>query len=229
MITASVDCCDYLRITYEHNKTEFDRIVIVTSSKDKETQEFCRDKGIECVITDLFYLNGRKFDRGLALNPALSYISQYTPAEWIVHLDADVFVPKGFKEKCGELDKEWFYGWRRVLLETYQDYEDFLSGRKKEEDFEIPLGAGYGFAQCWHWQSSVMKSVDISKGELWYPSSPSGDATQSDWIHRNRWGEYFPHDYTRIRGRFAELPFRVYHLDKHGMNHQGRKSERFGQ
>lgn len=225
-ITACVNTLDYLRITFlEHNRTEFDRFTIVTDSKDIATQKFCEKEGLNCVVTDSFYLGGRSFDRGLALNYGLASIRH--DAEWICHLDSDVFVPKNWREKMGQLKPDFFYGARRVLIETYEDYLDFTNGKKTEADFETPLGIGYGFFQMFHWSSPQIQTVDVKNYQLWYPASPRGDCTESDWMMRNKWGEHAPGDYTKTLGKLEELPFHVYHLGEHGKNHRGRVTPQF--
>lgn len=223
-VTTCVNYVDYLEVSYKHNKDEFDRFTVVTSTKDEETKKFCRDNGINFVATDVFYVNGAKFEKGVALNYAFAALK--ADADWIVIMDADTFVPKGFKDKMSSysLDKEFFYGTQRVLLPTYKDYLDLLGG-KPETDFEIPLGLGYGYFQMINWNSSVIQNKPL--GQLWYPASPHGDATESDWMFRNKWGEHLDHDYTKWKGKLDKLPFNVYNLGKHGQNHFGRVSEKF--
>lgn len=223
-ITACVNTLDYLQCSYELNKNEFDRFTIVTSEKDKDTQKFCADNNLNCVVTELFYYQGRPFDRGLALNAAWQSLHQ--DADWICHLDCDVFVPKNWRERLPVLDKEYFYGAQRVLLDTYQDFSDFIHGVKKEEEFETPLGIGYGFFQMFNWNSEVVQSR-IAQHQMVYPASPRGDVCESDWMFRNLWGEHLPNDYTKWKGKLDKLPFNVYHIGKHGQNHQGRVSPQF--
>lgn len=226
-ITACVNTLDYLEVTFNHNRHEFDRFTVITDQKDVKTQQFCKDNLINCVVTNAFYRPGATFDRGYALNYGFaSIVSKKNPAvDWVIHADCDVFVPQGWRNKLPKLDKEFFYGSRRVLLNTYQDYQKFSTGIKKEDDFKIPLGIGYGFFQMFNWQSRVIQQT--APGALWHPASPRGDVCESDWMFRNKWGEHGDHDYTKCIGNLAELPFSVYHIGPHGTNHQGRKSEPF--
>lgn len=225
-ITACVNTLDYLEVSYKHNKNEFDRFTIVTSEKDKDTQKFCVDNGLICFVTEAFYRQGATFDRGFALNYAFHWLTRQTPAiDWMIHADCDVFVPKDWRNKLPNLDKEFFYGSRRVLLNTHADYLDFVNEKKQESNFEIPLGIGYGFFQMFNWNSKVIQNVP--EGRLWYPASPRGDVCESDWMFRNKWGEHGNHNYEICLGNLAELPFRVYHIGEHGQNHQGRVSPKF--
>lgn len=224
-VTACVNALDYFEESYSRNRGEFDRFTVVTTEADSETISFCEKNKIGFVCTDLFYLDGRKFDRGLALNMAWGKIKE--DADWVCHLDCDTFVPKNWREKLPQLDREWFYGARRVLINTYQDYLDFLDGKKTEKDFEIPLGIGYGFFQMFNWNSSVIQKMVNLGRKIIYPGSPLGNACESDWMFRNMWGEHPPGDYTSTVGRLAELPFYVYHLGQHGQNHNGRVSPKF--
>lgn len=228
-ITAAVNVLDYLEVSFKHNRCEFDRFTVVTTPEDEKTHKFCRDNGIGVITTRAFYRPGAKFDRGFALNYAFAYLQSKNDGrlDWVIHADADVFPPAAWRGKLNNLDKEWFYGARRVLLKTRNDYLDLIEKRKQDTDYEIPLGYGYGFWQMFNWNSSVIRNTLIENGELWYPPSPSGDATQSDWMFRNKWGEHLDHDYTRSKGRLAELPFYVYHIGEHGKNHQGRTTQEF--
>lgn len=219
-LTTCVNYVDFLAISYYHNRTEFDDFIVVTDSKDKHTQEFCSKHEVRMVITDKFYENGAVFNKGLALNEGLKALEN---PEWVAIMDADTFVAPRFKESLPKnLDKEVFYGARRVLLPDFESYKR-LSQASSLDGFEIPLGAGYGFFQLFHWGSKVIQDSPYG---LWHPSFP--DCRQSDWMFRNKWGDYkVGSDYTVCEGNFKELSLLVYNLGEHGKNHFGRVTPNF--
>lgn len=219
-VTVCVNYLDFLAISYYHNRSEFDELIVVTDKQDNYTQEFCQKHEIQMVITDKFYENGAVFNKGLAINEGFKAIKS---PDWVVFMDADTFVSPKFKETLPKnLDKEVFYGARRVLLPDFEAYKR-LSTATSLDGFEVPLGAGYGFFQMFNWKSKVIQ--ETTYGE-WYPSFP--DARQSDWQFRNKWGDYkVGSDYTIPEGNFKELPILVYNLGEHGKNHFGRVTPNF--
>lgn len=219
-VTVCVNYVDFLAISYYHNRSEFDEFIVVTDSKDKNTQDFCVKHEIKMVITDKFYENGAVFDKGLAINEGFKALES---PEWVVFMDADTFVAPNFKKMLPDnLDKEFMYGARRVLLPTFDKYKE-LSQAKSLDGFEVPYGAGFGFFQLFHWDSQPIKKSNFGE---WYPSFP--DCRQSDWMFRNKWGGYVPEsDYRVCNGNFRELPLLVYNLGEHGKNHFGRTTPNF--
>jgi hypothetical protein len=218
-LTVCVNYLDFLAITYRHNKTEFDDFVVVTDLQDNYTEKYCNDNNIKVVKTDKFYENGAVFNKGLAINEGFKAIEN---PDWVVFMDADTFVAPNFKKSLPELDKEFFYGARRVLLPTFNDYVK-LSKATSLDGLEIPSGAGFGWFQMFNWGSSVVQNCKID--EL-YPSFP--DARESDWMFRNKWGDYIHgSNYTKVYGNYTELPILVYNLGEHGKNHFGRVTPNF--
>jgi hypothetical protein len=218
-LTVCVNYLDFFAITYRHNKTEFDDFVVVTDLQDNFTEKYCNDNNIKVVKTNKFYENGAVFNKGLAINEGFKVMKN---PDWVVFMDADTFVAPNFKKSLPELDKEFFYGARRVLLPTFDDYIK-LSKATSLDGFEIPSGAGFGWFQMFNWGSSVVQNSKID--EL-YPSFP--DARESDWMFRNKWGDYVHgSNYTKIYGNYAELPLVVYNLGEHGKNHFGRVTPNF--
>ena len=218
-VTVCVNYLDFLAVSYSHNKDEFDEFIVVTDKDDKNTQRFCETNSITCVITDKFYDNGAVFNKGLAINEGFKKMQN---PDWVVFMDADTFVAPNFKASLPTLDKEFFYGAKRILLPTFEHYIKLGSGTPISS-FECPLGAGFGFFQLFNWDSQVIKN---SKDGDWYPSYP--DCRQSDWMFRNKWGDYKQHsDYKICEGNFRELPTLVFNLGEHGKNHFGRVTPNF--
>ncbi len=222
-VTVCVNYLDYLQVTLPHNRAGgFNEYVVVTAPQDKATQAFCAQEGLTCVVTDAFYRDGAIFNKGLAINEGFKALKYH---DWVCFMDSDTFMPVGYPGAAiPSLDKEWMYGMRRVMVRSYADYLALVKGEKTIDDFECPLGAGYGFAQLFHWDSEPIRRAPYGQ---WYPSYP--DCTESDWRFRNKFGDYAEGShYTIPIGRFAELPFRVINLGVDGQNHKGRLSPAFG-
>ncbi len=229
-VTVCVDYLDLLRIAHHHNLSAaaFDDYIVVTHPRDTATVNWTQGhKEVMPVYTDAFYRNGARFNKGLALAEGLDALrgmlaQQGAAPEWVATMDADSFVLPSWREdlKRANLDKEYLYGARRVLLPTFEEYERLW--RDDIETFESPKGFAFGWLQLFHWQSQAFQSR-IAAGEL-YPSG--NDCTEIDWRFYRAWGDLEP-GYERATGRIAELPFKVGNLGPHGANHLGRVSAPF--
>lgn len=218
-VTVCVNYLDYLRVAAHHNVGQFDDYIVVTSHTDVKTINWAQSQPyITPVYTDALYRNGAVFNKGLALTEGLNALKSICEPEWVAIMDADTFVPPDWREqlKRANLDKEWMYGARRVLLPTWADYERLWTDDLNT--FTIPDGFGFGFLQLFHWQSQAFQAQQD------YPQGR--DCTEVDWMFRNRWGD-FEVPYTVPRGKLAELPFQVFNLGPDGVNHRGRASAPF--
>ena len=81
---------DFLRCTLPGNKHLFDRIVVVTSAEDRDTQRICEFHHVECLQTDALNSRWNKFCKGAGINEGLSRLDRNG---WVVHLDADIALP----------------------------------------------------------------------------------------------------------------------------------------
>lgn len=75
-IMVCVDYGDFLDITLGNNKKHFDKIVVVTTQKDKETQNVCKKHGVTSIITNRLYEDGANFNKGKAINDGLKHLSK---------------------------------------------------------------------------------------------------------------------------------------------------------
>ena len=75
---------DFLRCTLPANKHLFDRIVVVTSAEDRDTQRICEFHHVECVRTDALNARWNKFCKGAGINEGLARLDRDA---WVVHLD----------------------------------------------------------------------------------------------------------------------------------------------
>ena len=176
-VTVSVGFDDFLDQALTYNHPHVDTMIVVTSHSDKKTQQVCQKHGAICVQTDLMYKNGRKFNKGAAINAGFNYF-QYNG--WRLHLDSDIILPDNFRRMLFNntyLDKDAIYGADRVdvigktelkqVRENPQHQYGMLVGSSNSKighRFVDSLN-GYlpmGFFQLWHY--SCQKPYPYSLG-----------------------------------------------------------------
>ncbi|HEX4487671.1 MAG TPA: glycosyltransferase family A protein [Terriglobales bacterium] len=221
---------DFLRCTLPQNKFLFDKIVVVTSPEDRETQRVCEFYHVECVLTDALRSRWKQFCKGAGINEGLARLSK---RDWVVHLDADIWLPPLTRNLLANanLAKRMIYGIDRFIVRGYRAWDQFLELPKLQHECNafvhlnnsFPLGTrimqdyagGYvpiGFFQLWHPRvSGIMKY-------------PEGHTTAG------REDTLFPQQWPRgLRGFIPELI--GYHLESldsgFGTNWKGRKTAGF--
>ena len=181
-VTTCVDFDDLLDVTLGLNHPHFDTAIVVTTHDDRATQLVARKHGAICVQTDLFRKNGRKLNKGAAINAGFD---RFQYLGWRLQLDADIVVPDNFRRLLfnhTHLDPHCLYGadrvdvigraeltaLRRLLREGPQhSHSAFLSPRHHRPispRYLDPL-RGYcpiGFFQLWH--ARCQKSYPWSLG-----------------------------------------------------------------
>ena len=124
-VTVCVNYSDFLAHTLPHNKNHFNKIVIVTDTKDIDTKKVCDFYNVMCVQTDVFYENGNKINKGKGINEGLKHLDM---DGWVVHLDADIYLPpltRSILENL-ELDNKTIYGIDRMMCPSYKDWLYFI-------------------------------------------------------------------------------------------------------
>lgn len=223
------DYGDFLAHTLPENIEHFDHLVVVTHHSDKMTQSICSKYSIECVQAHVFDEDGARFNKGRAVNVGLAHLKN---PEWILHIDADIVLPKRFRNMMGvhKLNPSNLYGadrvnvfgwdkWLKLKDEMNPNYKDFWFVSPPSDH---PVGAriihrehGYvpiGYFQMWNIASHKKYAIH------------EGTAEHSDVLFAIQW-----HRNQRIL-----MPEVVcYHLDsrkkqgKMGDNWYGRKTESF--
>lgn len=181
-IEAVIVCKDYsdlLEETLPLNMQHLDRIVVVTHPGDWETRKLCQKYGVDCVITEAMHEDGDKFNKGRCINLGLGHLRGL---DWILHLDADVVLPHGFRNLLyrAKLRQDNIYGCDRLNVYGIEHWDKhkhkcvphYESGYFVEPVREFPMGAriihhehGYcpiGFFQLWH--SSMQRKYPINQG-----------------------------------------------------------------
>ena len=121
---------DFLRVTLPYTLRHVKKPVIVTSDQafDDPTRDVCREFGVKCVSTGLFYHRGAKFAKGKAINKGLD---QCHRRGWVLTMDADIILPEhtSFMLARLDLDKAAIYGIDRVLVPNAAAWKTFIDKR----------------------------------------------------------------------------------------------------
>lgn len=115
---------DFLRNTLPYNKFLFDRLVVVTSPEDLETQKICEFYHVQLVLTDALQSRWKKFCKGAGINAGLAALSK---KNWVVQMDADICLPPQtrilLERAC--LDKSQIYGIDRFNVRGFKAWQRF--------------------------------------------------------------------------------------------------------
>ena len=124
-LVVCVGFSDILAYTLPNNKSLFNNLVVVTDTKDKDTERLCHIYNVKCIKTDIFYKEGAKFDKGAGINEGLKHLD----LDGFVWLwDADIWIhPHSMKQlKKIHLNPQHLYGCDRILIESFKDWTEFI-------------------------------------------------------------------------------------------------------
>jgi hypothetical protein len=228
-VTVCVDYADFLAHTLPANKHLFDRLVVVTDTRDVATRRLCAYHHVECVQTDAFYLNDAAFNKGRGINAGLAALDL---DGWLLHIDADIVLPPRARDIIEriDLDQSHIYGIDRLMCRSFDAWLGFLAAPEIQHEDEVFVQAnafdlgvrvaktdadGYvpiGFFQLWHG----------STGRLRYPDG-HGAAARADMLFAQQWP----------RASRTLIPEIVgIHLESEtapgGANWRGRRTKTFG-
>ena len=220
---------DFLRNTLPYNKHLFDKLVVVTSYEDKETQRVCEYNHVKCVRSDAMEARKGHFRKGMGINAGLAALDG---DGWVVHLDADMLLPPQtrFLLERAQLDEGMIFGIDRFIVKGFRAYQKFREELPLQHECDtfvhldaLPLGTrvmsgaggGYvpiGFFQMWHPRVS---------GITRYPEGHT-NAGREDMLMAKQW----------VRARRGFIPEVVgYHLESDdavmSSNWNGRKTALF--
>lgn len=135
IISVCVDYLDYLSFCFEKNKEILlnNHYFIITTEKDTSTQKFCRQRNINCYITNEFYYNNNTFNKARALNSFFNDLSLKEDSyEYILLLDADCIIhnitdPRSTSiidvfNQLSYKNNKCLYGCGRRIYNTFDDY-----------------------------------------------------------------------------------------------------------
>ena len=120
-VIVSVNYGDYLAWTLPLNLRHFDKIVVVTTFTDQQTQDLCKFYDVECVTTHSFYQNNARFKKSCGVNEGLARLKRDA---WVAHMDADIVLPPRAREMLEKvnLDPACLYGIDRMMCESFEDW-----------------------------------------------------------------------------------------------------------
>jgi len=130
-ITVCVNYSDLLARSIEAWHVGLDRLIVVTSSADKKTQELCKFHNVEMHITDIFYENGASFNKGAALSEAIIVKKlREEHADWILVFDADIVPPTDWRDQLSQYQltpgvlygafRYWVHETGRLVVNKYR-------------------------------------------------------------------------------------------------------------
>ena len=99
-LTVCVDYAEYLAQGLKRWHIGCERLVVVTSSRDQDTIELCRQHNVITHITDIFYAGGAVFNKGAALAEAAAVKKLWQPRdEWLLTFDSDIVPPEDWRKQ----------------------------------------------------------------------------------------------------------------------------------
>lgn len=234
-IITCVGQSDFLAHTLSHNRTLFDKILVVTAPEDKETQRVCRYWQTEAHLTDAFRTRWGEFCKGNAINDALPKLAL---SDWLIHLDCDILLPPEARTviKNAQLDKSMLYGIDRLEFKSYERFQQFYGNPQLHTD-----GGANNFVSPSHAGDDVRVGTRVTFGhmggyipigffQLWNPAHTGivkyadghTDASREDNVFATQWP----------RAKRGFLPELIgYHLESEdapmAVNWRGRKTKPF--
>lgn len=192
MKTCIIVAVDYpiVEQTIAYNRHHFDKVCVVTSTKDTATQYLLNNLNVPFFATDAFYRNGAYFNKWLALEEGLDYFGRYG---WLWIMDADIFLPKIIDL---EPKINYLYTPHRRMADQFIP-EPFWS--EQREDYN---------KRDWNGYCHIFHSLDVHlpNPTPWYETNWT-HAGGADTFFQRRWGS------DRIRPDFEVL-----HVGQPGYN-----------
>lgn len=211
-VTISVHYGDILKYSLPALKPHADRVLVLTTPDDTQTQEVCKSNGVECLRTIEFYAKGHPMNLGRGYNVGFNHLD-WSQFGWCMLMNADIILPKDFSQRLPALNPLCLYGARRWMCKRPEDWKKFreLGDRAKwrlKDDQKF--GAVPGYLQLF--------SVHRFR-QLWPRGYPIHYQTagHADLRFAKRWGSMCQ----------LWLPVDVIHLGPDGVNWKSRVSPRF--
>ena len=199
---------DFLRNTLPQNKFLFDKLVVVTSYEDKETQRVCEYNHVECIRSDKMESRKGHFRKGMGINVGLAALDRDA---WVVHLDADILLPPQTRILLdrAELDRRMIYGIDRFIVKGFKAWEKFREEMPLQHECDayvhldaFPVGTrvmsgaggGYvpiGFFQMWDPKVSGINRYPegtYERGQGGYAAGQDVGRGERGGLYRRSWG-----------------------------------------
>lgn len=196
-LTGLIVCVDYADLftkSIDRWHTGLDRLLVITTPSDKATIELCRRHNVETHLTDIFYANGAKFNKGAALSEAVIACRIREGAEWLITIDADMVPPSNWREiveeakpKIGKL-----YGSLRYSLPESTTLENCVTDNARR----MPQSWIIGFFSMFYVRDPRVPSDPMF--ETHWTHAGNFDTSFSwlwggqDALERRQWQEFLP-------------------------------------
>lgn len=169
-------------------------LTVVTDYRDTQTHELLsRYPGIRVHVTDIFYANGAKFNKGAAMEEARLGPDGPDWVDWMLFFDADIVPEYAWYDKLASfpdiLNRNTLYGAKRFQADRPQD----IDNASLQLIPDAPCDGGY--FHLFH--SSTIPKRDTPLLETWWPHAGVYDSH-----FKNRWPE----------DRRGVLPIKLTHI-----------------
>lgn len=181
-ICVSVDYADLLQRSIDRWHIGLDRLIVVTSPKDIDTQRLCNHYNVQTHITDIFYANGAAFNKFAALSEAVDRFSYRSSIGWRLVFDADIVPPPDWRDQLekAELKEGNLYGaYRHMLAENVEPLE--VGDAKR-----MPQSWVLGFFMLFHTRDRHLPSNPLF--DVAFPHAGCSDTLFARrWPYENQW------------------------------------------
>lgn len=216
---------DYLSITLSLNRSFFDKLLVITTTVDTDTQAICRQNDVEYILSEEIHKDGAGINRGLAYNQAVKKLSR---SDWIIFFDADIIMPVDFRSllEQQQLDIECLYYTGRVgpTVDIENQIRAFLDNRELIHSWE--MGCEYANQGPWgYFQLFNANAVVLSNDNQWYPERFHG-VGNSDNHFQLKWKEkkcLLPQPQFKVAHLYHQLSYD----GGEGLNWNGRMTPKF--
>lgn len=185
-ITVCVNYADLLYRGLRLWQTGLDRLIVITSPRDQQTINLCRYHNIQTHITDIFYANGAKFNKGAAMSEAVIATGLRRGADWLLTFDSDIVPPEDWREQVEDaapVPGTLYGAWR------FWQPED-ASPLVVDPSKRMPQGWVLGFFCLFHNSDPVL---------------PSGALFDTHWPHAGNYDTTFTRRWPESRQEVLDL------------------------
>lgn len=176
-----INYADLLSKSLERWHLGTERLIIGTSWADKATQELCRFHNIECHVSDVYYANGAKMNKGAGLSELIFMKRVRENADWLLTFDSDIVPPIDWRSQLegSRLQAGKIYGAYR-----YQQPENVIN---PTVDFSRKMRQGWvlGFFSLFHASDPRLPKITDPLFDICWPHAGNYDTAFTD-----RWGRH---------------------------------------
>jgi hypothetical protein len=194
---------DFLAETLRVNRPLVDNLVVITTPDDHGTRGLCKEQSVRHILSEEHRRDG-PFNKARLVQRGLDQIEA---KDWILHLDADIVLPRKFREYIdwAHLDERCIYGadrcnivgldaWRKIRDDggwdnhRYESVHRFHAGAAVGNR-HVPSMHGYvpiGFFQLFHGSAMIDRGFHVRQYPLHH-----GDAARTDVQFALQWDRRF--------------------------------------